>query len=108
MSAQIDYWRECVAIAAEECGATLTKEQIDCIAGSVQGGHENYGMAFYQPSSSDFYQPKIDNLERELKLERSKVNCKECGGRGRIYTQGPYHGSDSQCWKCHGEGKYVP
>lgn len=51
---------------------------------------------------------RADKAEKELKIERRKVHCRECSGSGRIYTPGPYHGSDSQCWKCQGEGKHLP
>ncbi|MFT3806067.1 hypothetical protein [Arenimonas sp.] len=73
-----DYWSECVAIAAEECGATLTAEQIEHIAGSVEGAHENYGMAFYQPPASDRigdierdWRKKLDDLQREFDAYRN-------------------------------------
>lgn len=60
-----DYWIECVSIGADECGAVLTREQIECIAGSAEGGHENYGMAFYEPPASDRY----DDIDREWKAK---------------------------------------
>lgn len=44
-----DYWKECISIAADECDLSLTKEQLDYLASSVEGGHDNYGMAFYSP-----------------------------------------------------------
>ena len=49
MSAQRDYWQECMAIAAEECELTLTPEQLDCLASSAESGHDHYGMVFYSP-----------------------------------------------------------
>lgn len=61
----LDYWKECVAIGADECGAELTDEQLTYIAGSVESGHEHYGMAFYSPPSSDRY----DEIEREWKAK---------------------------------------
>lgn len=79
MDAQ-EYWIECVSLGADECGATLTKEQIECIAGSVQGGHENYGMAFYAPPASDRYnqierewKAKYDALERAFEAYRDNA-----------------------------------
>jgi len=70
---RLDYWKECIAIAADECGATLTAEQIEEIAESVQGGHENYGMAFYSPPATDRYsqierewQARLDAKQAEL------------------------------------------
>jgi hypothetical protein len=59
----LDYWKECISIAADECGLTLTNEQLACLAGSVESGHENYGMAFYTPPPSD----RINDIEREWK-----------------------------------------
>ena len=56
-----DYWVECISEAADECGATLTPEQIEAIAAAAQSSHENYGMAFYSPPSSD----RFAELERE-------------------------------------------
>lgn len=61
----MDYWKECISIAAEECGLTLTDEQLDALASSAQAGHEHYGMAFYSPPSSDRY----DQIEREWKAK---------------------------------------
>lgn len=58
-----DYWRECISIGADECGLTLTDEQLDSLAGSAQGGHEHYGLAFYSPPPSDRY----NEIEREWK-----------------------------------------
>lgn len=56
-----DYWRECIESSADECEAKLSTEQIDHIAGGIEGAHENYGMAFYSPPSSDRY----NEIERQ-------------------------------------------
>lgn len=61
MSAQRDYWKECIAIAAEECELSLTNAQLDYLASSAESGHEHYGMAFYSPPESD----RISDIERE-------------------------------------------
>ena len=58
-----EYWKECIAIAADECELTLTSEQLECLASSAEGGHENYGMAFYSPPASD----RMNDIEREWK-----------------------------------------
>ncbi len=70
MSAQSNYWCECVADAAEDAGAALTKEQIKWIADAVQGAYENYSLAFYSPPPSD----RIADIEREWqsKLDQQK------------------------------------
>lgn len=58
-----DYWVECISCAADEIDLPLTKEQIQQLASAVEGGHENYGMAFYSPPASD----RISSIEREWK-----------------------------------------
>ena len=65
MSAQMDYWEECISIAAEECDLHLTPNQLKYLAESVEGGHDNYGMAFYSPPPSD----RINDIEREWKAK---------------------------------------
>ena len=42
----LDFWKECIGIAADECDLQLTNEQLTCLAESASAGHENYGMAF--------------------------------------------------------------
>lgn len=61
----IDYWKECIATAADECELILTPEQLDCLADAAEGGHENYGMAFYSPLSSD----RMDSISREYETK---------------------------------------
>lgn len=71
MSAQSDYWVECVADAAEECGAVLTEPQLQAIAESVENGHETYGMAFYSPPASD----RLSVIESEWKAKLATVEA---------------------------------
>ena len=101
----IEYWKECIEIAADECGAELTHSQLDDIADSVKCGHEHYGMAFYQPPASDHYKEQIAKLERELERERKAVFCTACGGTGESVSHGPHHSASSSCSKCWGVGK---
>lgn len=77
-----DYWAECIAEAAAECGAVLTSEQESHIAACVEGAHDNYGMAFYSPPPSD----RIADVEREWKqklaamearMDRYRTNAEE-------------------------------
>ena len=65
MSSEKDYWQECIAIAAEECELTLTREQLDCLASAAESGHDHYGMAFYSPPASD----RISDIEGEWKAK---------------------------------------
>lgn len=108
MSGPKPYWEECVSIALDEAGLRATPDQIKDIAGAVEVGHENYGMAFYQPSAGEHLRTEIATLKAELKKEREKINCPECNGSGAIITQGPYHFGWSQCSKCWGAGRVSP
>jgi hypothetical protein len=71
MSAERNYWKECLSIGADECGLTLTPEQLDALAESVEGGHEHYGMAFYSPPASD----RIAVLKREEDDRYNRLQC---------------------------------
>lgn len=68
-----DYWKECIAIAAEECPTpiVLTSEQLDYIAESVEGGYENYGQAFYSPPASD----RLNAIEAEWKQKYAALKA---------------------------------
>lgn len=101
-----EYWRECVAQAADECGAALSKEQINDIAEAVQGAAENIDLAYPIPASP--LEGQIKRLETELKTEKSKFVCPKCNGSGRIISRGPHHSSDSGCLFCRGDGKVTP
>lgn len=69
----LDYWKESISIAADECGLILTDAQLQCLAESAEGAHEHYGMAFYSPPASD----RIAVIEREweakFNAEKSKA-----------------------------------
>lgn len=106
------YWIECVVIGAEECGATLTKEQVEYIAESVQGGHENYSMASGDDVASANRHAYLDrekaDLKAELRRERAKITCRHCNGTGAITTYGGTFQSTSRCIKCDGQGRHSP
>lgn len=109
---RLRYWIECVADGAEGCGAKLTQEQIEYIADSVQVCHENYGMASgYDVASANLSAARDrekEDLKKAVLRERAKMPCKICDGTGQIITQGPYHSSQSRCFKCDGYGRHDP
>ena len=108
MSAQKDYWTECIEVAFEDAGIEATAAQIESVAGDVQGGHENYGMAFNQPSGPSQAEIELKETKRRLAKEQDKIFCRECSGTGMITVDGPVHSGTSQCWKCRGDGRHVP
>lgn len=72
----MDYWEECISIAADECGLTLTKDQLECLASYVVGGHENYGMAFGHDCIPNPLNTEVESLKRRIKeLEEEHERC---------------------------------
>ncbi|WP_066795218.1 hypothetical protein [Sphingomonas soli] len=105
------YWRECFEISMDEAGcghllAQMTPEQIADVAGGIQGGSENIGMAFYVPEN-----PMIRENERlsaKLRWERELWPCNPCNGSGRLrYNAGPW-AVNAHCDACNGAGKVHP
>ena len=64
----MDYWNECVSEAFEDAGITATDEQINTVAGWIEGAHDNYGMAFGHDA--------IPN-PKDAEVERLKLTIKE-------------------------------
>lgn len=106
--AKRSYWEESVSCSFDDAGIAATQEQIEWVAGDMESSHECFTMAFSGPPDRPAVDPEIVRLRRELEWERNAVACPICHGRGRIITNGPYHSSDSGCWKCNGRGKVQP
>lgn len=102
----MDYWNECISEAFEDAGIKASEEQINTVAGWVEGAHENYGMAFGHDCIPSHYESENEKLKRELKKEQDKVICEACKGRGVIITPGPYHSGMSNCSRCRGDGRH--
>lgn len=82
----LQYWQECIAAAADECGLQISGHDLDVIADAVEMGHENYGMAFYSPPASDRistiegeWKQKLDALQREF--DRYRENAEKAVGQ---------------------------
>lgn len=78
----LEYWKECISIAAEECDLSLTTEQLDALADSASSGHEHYGMAFYSPPSSE----RISDIEDEWKRKLVALQAEFDAYRGDAET----------------------
>ena len=102
----MNYWEECIAEALDDADLKASKEQIQNIAGWVEGAHENYGMAFGHDCIQNPQTLEIEALQKALKKERDKILCGECKGAGRITEHGPVHSYNSECTQCRGEGRY--
>lgn len=77
-----DYWKEAISDAAQSCDLRLTHEQLACLAETIESAHENYGMAFYSPPSTDrisdierAWKAKLEAKEKELEQYRANVDA---------------------------------
>ena len=106
----MNYWEECISIAADECNLKLTKEQLQCLAGSVKGGHENYSMAMGYDAIPNYELSKAEKELAQIKKEvREKENwekstrpCHVCHTTG-IHEDG--WGREVTCFRCGGKGR---
>lgn len=71
----VDYWRDCIGEAAEECNLALTDSQLDCLANAAKMGHECYGLAFYSPPASDRISAIRAEMEAKLKRLQSEFDA---------------------------------
>lgn len=117
MGAHAEYWREAVMEAFEGINRFdvidgLTKEQLDEIGEALATSSEYQSMAFGWDVATSNRSAELrrneDDLRKELARERRKIVCSHCKGGGWITTNGPYHSSTSQCFKCHGDGRHDP
>lgn len=68
----MNYWKECISIAADDIGLVLTDEQLDYLADSVEGGYENYGMALGHDAIPNTREAEVEKLKAEIrKLEEN-------------------------------------
>ncbi len=104
----MDYWKECISEALDEAGLTATQEQIDNIAESVQGSHENYSMYMGYECIPNPLKAENEKLTKQIRDEKRKVICEMCDGKGRIINHGPSFSTDSECTRCRGAGWYLP
>jgi len=62
----LDYWKECISVAADECELEMTDAQLEYIADAAASGHDHYGMAFYSPPASERLSEIEDEWKRKL------------------------------------------
>ena len=111
---QDEYWGEAVADALYSVGkdTLFSQDEINEIASSMRISAEMQSQAFgWDVADRNFratQEDEKDSLRKELRRERAKVNCRSCGGYGRLkYYAGPW-AVDTECPKCHGEGRHDP
>lgn len=107
----MEYWLEHAEIAMDEAKLDATPEQLDTIAGVIESAHEFYSQSMGHDVATANWQGargrEIEDLKKAVQRERDKVTCSECTN-GRIITYYLNRRSDSQCWKCNGDGRVDP
>lgn len=98
-----DYWKEAFLDTLEQCGLwdivkEIPPEKLNEISISLENWSENKTM-YYSGIAYDPLVKENEELKKNLDIERNKVFCKNCNGKG--YDLG------SQCWKCNGYGRYT-
>lgn len=103
----MNYWKECLESSFSEAGIIATEEQINMVARDVEISHENYSIAFGYDCIPNPIKLELEETKRKLDIERRKVACKECNGKGYITDNCGFRSSTSPCHKCNGEGKVL-
>lgn len=97
----MDCYEESIHQVLNDYGISAPDEAVKDIIAALDMCNEyaSYSTGGHNPQAEE-----ISKLKKELVREQEKTICSECRGSGRIVEQGPYHGSDSGCWKCSGTG----
>jgi hypothetical protein len=106
----MDYWKECISVAANDCGLSLTEEQLECLVGAVESGHENYRMALGYNDIPNPVESRAQEELRQLKIEKQKQEewknstkpCRTCVTSGCVTD---IWGRDIVCPNCDGRGR---
>lgn len=69
----MEYWKESLASAAEDCGLAITDEQLDFMAEAMKGSHECYGLY----SGNDFIPNPCESQAKKRTRETKKRNKPE-------------------------------
>lgn len=81
MKSDLDYWKEVIGQASDDCELTLSDEQLECLADAASTGHEHYGMAFYSPPCGDY----AASVEREWKAKYADLEKRMRDHEDRTY-----------------------
>ena len=103
MSAQRDYWQECMAIAAGECDLVLTPEQLDHMASAAESGHDHYDMAFYSPPPSERLSEIEDGWKRKLAALQAEFDAYRGNAEVAVKQALRVHRDDHVSIEPHGE-----
>lgn len=106
----MEYWKESISSAAEDCGLVMTDEQLDFMADAMKGSYECYGLyngydSITCPAESATKR-ELEELKRKIEIEENWKNstepCKKCNTTGTIMDG---WGRDIDCSNCNGKGR---
>ena len=100
----LEYWIEAVDACLSDNKITLDPDLIRVIAKDMMNASDMQDQAFGQPSTGDYSQGIVSQLEKELEAERKKSVCSRCNGAGMTNLIGGTLIGTSVCPKCKGRG----
>ena len=100
-----DYWKACLEASFDEHGIIVSDATLAAIAEDMQMAREMESESCGYLSIPDPRDTEIKTLKRSLETEMAKSFCITCQGTGRITESSGVRSSNTQCWKCRGEGK---
>jgi excinuclease UvrABC ATPase subunit len=107
------YWITAVEESFDEHGINATSAQIAAVAADMESAREMYaeatGQAVFSANRSAALEDEKAALRKQLQVEREKAPCPVCKGGTRLVPgMNATMVRDSNCYKCHGEGRYTP
>ena len=101
-----EYWKSSLEEIFGEYGIS-EGDKFDAIVKDVEQAASMENEACGDHFIPDPQTAEIAELKKELDIEKNKVHCQECNGRGSITDYGPSHYCTSTCSKCNGKGRYT-
>lgn len=109
----MEYWKESLSAAAEECGVIMTDEQLNFMAEAMKGSYECYGLYSGHEAIThrveSHVKRELEELKRKLQQktdwENSTEPCKTCSTTGTIFA---VWGRKIDCPDCNGKGRVSP
>lgn len=106
----MNYWKECISIAADEIDLEMTDAQLKYLADAVEGGAENYSQAMGHDCIPNPVESRAQEELREMKRKAQQQEewvsktkpCRLCCTTGAVKDG---WGRDQTCFRCDGKGR---
>ena len=83
----MEYWKECIEGSFEDAGITATKEQIDVVAGWIEGAHENFGLATGRDFIPNPLLGELEDARREIARQQKNHDRQLLGIRRGVASR---------------------